>query len=399
MSETIITTDTPTIKRAVWKKRWQSATVVSLATFLLVSMIWPLSTRGYQSAAAIEIEVADQPGSVERFQSILDQVVRRNLSENSLKSTIGQVRSTMPAPVMDQLATLPTIRPMIGVSLTPDQSSGQSSGKFTLNVKYNGRGTASENYLVNVLTTNVVRDFLADPNASFGTGPHRGTEVVNHEFLQTAETLRQQATDSIARLQHRVFETGSGGDSATSPFMTASSKTSLSMEDSDASAELGNLRQTVQELTSMIQEAHNQQSKTNGAIFSVRKVRSKSMKPIGCNPQFAHLLLLGMFSGLVGITVAMNYRPFQEKGFENVHSIASRLGIPIAATLNQRQSAATEHEADATPWANAIIGYAELFLFAVTIIVLGFCLIDSEIRTAFTDNLFHGFSRIFWMFR
>lgn len=395
MSETSFTTDTPTIKRAVWRKRWQSAAVVSLAVFLLISMIWPLSTRGYQSAATIEVEVANQPGAVEQFESILDQVVRRNLSENALRSTIGQVQSTMPERVIDQLATLPTIRPMIGISLTPDQQ----SGKFTLDVKYNGRGTAAENYLVNVLTTNVVRDFLANPNASFGTGPHRGTEVVNHEFLATAETLKQQAIDSIAKIQHRVFDNGTTGDLATSPFMTASSKSSSPMADSDASAELGNLRQTVQELTSMIEDAHNHHSKTNGAIFSVRKVRSKSMKPIGCNPQFAHLVLLGMFSCLVGTTVAMNFRPFQEKGFENVHTIASRLGIPVAATLNQRQSASPEPEPTTPHWANAIVGYAELFLFAVTIIVFGFCLIDSDIRTAFTDNLFHGFSRIFWMFR
>lgn len=395
MSEPNTIKDTPTIKWAMRKKRWQSAIVVSLAVFLLIGMIWPLSTRGYQSRAEIKVDVASQPGAPEQFQTILDEVVRRNLSENALKKTLGQVRSVMPDKVIDQLVTLPSIRPMLGISMTPQQQ----TGSFVLDVKYNGRGTAAENYLVNVLTTNVVRDFLSNPNASFGTGPHRQTEVLTHEFLTTAETLKQQAVDSIENLRQGVFEIDHSDGPLTSPFMTASSRSSSSMEQPDASEELGNLRQTVQELTSMIEDAHNHHSKTNGAIFSVREVRSKSMKPIGCDPKLPHLILLGMFSCIVGTVVALNYRPFEERGFENVHSISSRLGIPVAATLNRRQSAPPTAQSPRGYWANDFVSYSELFLFAVTMIVMGFCLINSEIRAAFTDNLFNGFSRIFWMFR
>jgi hypothetical protein len=395
MSETSIIKDTPTIQRTLWKKRWQSAAVVSLAVFLLLSLIWPLSTRGYQSRAEIEVDIADHPGAIEQFEAVLDEVIRRNLSQNALRSTLGKVKATMPEKVIDQLVALPSIRPMLGVSM----NAKQGNGAYLVDLKYNGRGTAAENYLLNVLTTNVVRDFLTSPSASIGMGTGPKTNVLSHNFLQTAQTLKQQAVDSIAILESRVFDNGIVNGGKTSPFMTASSKASSSMEDPDASAELKNLRQSVQELSTMIEDAHNQHAKTNGAIFSVRKVRSKPMKPIGCDPQLPHLILLGMFSCFLGAVVAFNYRPFEEKGFENVHSIASRLGVPVAATLNRRQSAAPSAEEPKSHWANELVSYSELFLFAVTIVVLGFCIVDAEIRSAFADNLFHGFARIFWMFR
>ena len=182
--------------------------------------------------------------------------------------------------------------------------------------------------------------------------------------------------------------------------MTASSQKSHSTSaDSEPSEEIGKLRDTVEELTSMIEQAHNQNSTTNGAIFSVRQVRAKSMEPIGCDPKWPNLILLGLLSSLVGAAVAFNFRPFEEKGFESLASIPSRLGIPVAATFNSRLSAEGKRSEPVSHWANSIVRISELFLFAATLIVLGFCFINTEIREAFSDNLFHGFSRIFWMFR
>lgn len=397
MADTRSIKDTPTIQRMLWRKRWQSCVVVSLASFLLISMIWPLATRGYKSRAEIRIDVAKFPAAVEQFKTILDDVVLRNLSENALKRSIEQVRVEMPGKVMEKLSQLPSIRPMFEVAMVPQGD----NGTYILNVQYSGTGTAAENHLLNILTTNVARDFLANPLASIGTGPKRSDgKALNPEFLATAERLRQNAIDSLAFLEEEVLQGTRGGRENGLPFMTASNrKISIASVDSNASNELGKLRQTVQELTSMIEEAHNQHSSTNGAIFSVREVRSKSMQPIGCDPKWPNLVLLGLFSGLIGIAVAFNIRPFEEKGFDSVGSIATRLGIPVAATLNSRLSAEESHEPKVVPWANAVISYSELFLFAITIVVLGFCFINAEIREAFTDNLFHGFSRIFWMFR
>ena len=403
MSDTRSIKDSPTIQKMLWRKRWQAFAVVSLASFLLISMIWPLATRGYKSRAEIEVDVAKYPAAVEQFKSILDAVVLRNLSENALKRTVSEVRTDMPGKVIDKLSQAPSIRPMFEISMAPRED----SGSFVLKVQYSGKGTKAENHLLNLITTNVARDFLANPLASMGTGPKRGIqtgqpdgEFLNHERLANAQTLRHNANEAIANLEQNVLRTGSVAQGSDSPFMTASTQHQYSSSaDSNASAELGKLRQTVQELTSMIEHAHDQQSSTNGAIFSVREVRSKSMEPIGCNPKWPSLILLGIFSGLLGVAVAFNFHPFEEKGFQNVSSIASHLGIPVAATLNSELSTEESDTPEVSPWANTVVSYAELFLFAITIVVLGFCLINSEIREAFTDNLFHGFSRIFWMFR
>ena len=403
MSDTRLIKDTPTIQKMLWRKRWQAFAVVSLASFLLISMIWPLATRGYKSRAEIEVDVAKYPAAVEQFKSILDTVVLRNLSENALKRTVNEVRTDMPGKVIERLSQTPSVRPMFEVSMAPQAD----NGTFVLKVQYSGKGTKAENHLLNLITTNVARDFLANPLASMGTGPKRNiqnggqnAEIDNHQRLANAQALRQDANQTIANLERNVLGTGNVAQGSDSPFMTASSQRQIpSSADSNASVELGKLRQTVQELTSMVEHAHDQQSSTNGAIFSVREVRSRSMVPIGCNPKWPSLILLGIFSSLLGMAVAFNFHPFQEKGFQSVSSIASHLGIPVAATLNSELSAEQTDEQDSSPWANIVVNYAELFLFAITIIVLGFCLINSEIREAFTDNLFHGFSRIFWMFR
>ena len=403
MSDTRSIKDTPTIQKMLWRKRWQAFAVVSLASFLLISMIWPLATRGYRSRAEIEVDVAKYPAAVDKFKSILDTVVLRNLSENALKRTVNEVRTDMPSKVIDKLSQSPSIRPMFEVSVAPQGN----TGSFVLKVQYSGKGTKAENHLLNLITTNVARDFLANPLASMGTGPKRDiqanqqdSEILNHKLLANAQVLRQNANQAIANLEQNVLQTGNGAQGSDSPFMTASSQRQYSSSaDSNASVELGKLRQTVQELTSMIEHAHDQQSSTNGAIFSVREVRSRSMEPIGCNPKWPSLILLGIFSSLLGIAVSFNFHPFQEKGFQSVSSIASHLGIPVAATLNSELSAEEGDAEEVSPWANTVVSFAELFLFAMTIVVLGFCVINSEIRAAFTDNLFHGFSRIFWMFR
>lgn len=396
VDSTPIIKETPVIRRALWRKRWQSFAVVSLATFLLASMIWPLATRGYRSRAAIEVDVAKNPAAVEQFKTVLDDVIHRNLSENALKKVIGEVRSQMPTKIMDKLAGLDSIRPLIEVSISPRGE----RGLYALDLNYNGRGTAAENHLLNILTTNVARDFLSNPMASIGTGPKRASEGATQHFLAAARSLKQDANQAIAGLEKTMYDEIESDEGSDSPFMTASSKRSYSTStDSDASEDLGKLRDTVEELTSMIEQAHNQNSTTNGAIFSVRQVRSKSMEPIGCDPKWPNLILLGLLSMLVGATVAFNFRPFEQKGFQSVASIPARLGIPVAATLNSRLSAEDNRNLQDAHWASSVVSLSELFLFATTLIVLGFCFINSEIREAFSDNIFHGFSRIFWIFR
>ncbi len=393
---TPIIKETDVIKRVLRRKRWQSFAVVSLATFLLASMIWPLATRGYRSRAAIDIDVAKYPAAVDQFKSVLDEVIHRNLSENALKRVISDVRSKMPGKVIDKLAALDSIRPMIEISMTPRGE----NGLYGLDLQYSGRGTAAESHLLNVLTTNVARDFLANPLASIGTGTKRANEAATQELLITANTLKQNADQAIAGLERTMFQTRSTNGANTSPFMTASSEKRYSNSaDSDPAQDLQLLRDSVEELASMVEQSNNQHSTTNGAIFSVREVRSKSMQPIGCDPKWPNLILLGLLSSLFGAAVAFNFRPFEQKGFESVASIPSKLGIPIAATLNSRLSAKDPEDAPASHWANTVVSFSELFLFAATLIVLGFCFINTEIREAFSDNLFHGFSRIFWMFR
>jgi len=150
----------------------------------------------------------------------------------------------------------------------------------------------------------------------------------------------------------------------------------------DRQNEIAELKQTLGELSGLVQESV---ANGNGSevAFSVRSVKAESATPVGGVPKFPHILLLSAVSGFLATVVTIAYRPFETKGFENIASVRHKLGVPVVATLGD-----TSED-----------GRAELVLFAVTIIAIGFCMFNPEIRSAFADNLFHGFARIAWMFQ
>jgi len=113
------------------------------------------------------------------------------------------------------------------------------------------------------------------------------------------------------------------------------------------------------------------------------------------------ILLLSAISGFLATVVSVAYRPFENKGFENIASVVHKLGVPVVATLGDASEDGHDYGSSSgqAPWANHVVHFAELVLFAVTIIAIGFCVLNPEIRSAFADNLFHGFARIAWMFQ
>ncbi len=127
------------------------------------------------------------------------------------------------------------------------------------------------------------------------------------------------------------------------------------------------------------------------------------IRPVGGVPTIPALILLVMFSMVLGSIVSMNYQPFSDRGFENVSRLAKALRIPVIAVLptwagiSETPNEMSEANKKA-PWANRAVGMAKLALLGLLILTIGFCLIDGGVREAFGRNPFFGFAKMIWVF-
>ena len=387
--------DSKTLQKTRFRKSIQAFAVVSLAAFLLMSLVWPMNVSGFINRSTIDIDVIKTPQAVATFKDQLRTVVARNTSPEAVSQLVRAVQQTMTGETLQQLASQPDFSSRINANLLK----AHEEGIFRLAISYSGQGTHAESYMLNLLTTNIARDFLASPGAAMGTGTIKVPSASSNQDLvaQSAE-LTAKAYSMIDNLEATRDENSGMGTTSSTPFLNVShSRSSM-----DASADsVSELKQTVGQLSTLVQDANQQAVSNGGVAFSVREVKGKPMTPIGAVPKAPHLLMLAVLAGMLGTIVTVAYRPFDERGFESIDSLSSKLGVPVLATIPKQLSGGT-HPADnpeTTPLANRLVGYAELTLFAITIVVIGFCILNPNIRQAFAENLYHGFARIFWIFR
>lgn len=374
--------------------------VVALASFLVLSLAWPLSVRSYVSQGAIDIDVIKTPVAIGWFKQQLAEIVQHHTSQDSVFRVAREAQSAIPGRALAEFASSSDFASRFGVNLIK----GDEEGNFRLKVSYRGNGTRTENYMVNQLTTNIARDFLASPHAKLGTGriltPSESApsnEAAGADLIAQSEQLSQQANEIFARLESGMGQSAGSKFSKTSssPFMNVAHTSTSSV---NTASEIDELKQTVGRLSGLVK-----QSSSNGyqMAFSVRGVSGQLPTPIGGVPKLPHFILLTGVSCLLATLVTLAYRPFEDRGFENTASVVHKLGVPVVATLGDVSEDGTNYDFSSgqVPWANHVVNFAELILFAVTIIAIGFCLFNPEIRTAFADNLFHGFARIAWMFQ
>ena len=336
------------------------------------------------------------------FKQQLAEIVQRHTSDAAVFSLAKEAHAGIQGRALTELSTNSDFPARFGVQLVK----GHEEGIFRLNVAYRGKGSKAENYMVNLLTTNIARDFLASPHAQLGTGkilaPPESTTSKNDQtihLIAEAQRLNQDAHEIFARMESGGSQSGGSRFHSTnaSPFMNVGHST---VQPGDSQNEIAELKQTVGQLSGLVQQSVTNQGGSDIA-FSVRSVNAQLPTPVGGAPKLPHILLLSAISGFLASVVTAAYRPFASKGFENIASVVHKLGVPVVATLGDASEDGHDYGSSSgqAPWANHVVRFAELVLFAVTIIAIGFCVLNPEIRSAFADNLFHGFARIAWMFQ
>ena len=375
----------------------QAFAVVSLAAFLLMSLYWPFTTSGFVNRSNIDIDVVKTPQAVSTFKQQLQTIVARHTSPESVSQLEQTVQQNMTGETLNQLASEPDFSDRFKVNL----QKAHEEGIFRLNISYSGQGTYAETYMLNLMTSNIARDFLASPGAAMGTGTIKVPDASSSEDLvaQSAE-LTAKAYSMIDNL-NAVSNANPNMDNTSSTSFMNVSHSRQTADSTVATAESAEkLRETVGQLSTLVQDANQRAASSGGVAFSIREVQAKPMTPIGAVPSFPNMVMLATLAGMLGTIVTVAYRPFDDRGFENVDSISSKLGVPVLATIpKQYPGGSHPSENNETPFANRLVGYAELALFAITIVVIGFCILNPNIRQAFAENLYHGFARIFWIFR
>lgn len=373
--------------------------IVAAATFFCLSIIWPLSTKAWRSESEISLSLMQRRDSAVEFQKLLNEVVPRHTSIESIVRVIEQngmdneggniSRTEMASNIHQRLKIV-----LLDENVDPDQ--------LAVRVGLDGWGSEKEKFFVNVMATMIAKDFMTSPLAGIlPTDPlpiedieslrqrHREIEQRANELLaQIQDNLRDSATDLVnsssdsptlvqndARLQTQLSDeleslstqreriASAEGDSilelaaidqqiedvqvefdkttengGSSPFHMASHTLNRVATGSSLKVSFESLRETIGDLANVAAESYaaaETAARTRPA-FSIQSVRGKSAVPVGAIPSWRELLFLTLASVVFATIVSLAYQPFAEQGFESVEQVGKKLNLPVIATLQSR---------------------------------------------------------------
>ncbi len=375
---------------------------VSSAVFVLLCLIWPLSVSGFRSSALISVN-DDQ--TAELLQAELTQAVLSETTDETLAAYVdvieasGNLRSKQM-----EYRDYQTMRESLRIG------QWESSGGSDFQISYEGSGGPDERQFIELLASRVAARM---DSAQGGVAANSRVE----RFKQAQWIIDQMEDDlDFVMSSLRQLEYGgqdkingvAGDDSNDRAFHFASSKRVVSpslgeMATSIASIDIGSLRTVIEGL-----EADSQQpalpARLGEKASPPRAVGPETIEtlPINGVPSLPWLLLIGSFSVLVGSTVAWNYHPFEERGFEKLDCIEKNLEIPVVATLDFKAEVGAETDElkllQASSFSNRVVRLGGMFLIGVLVVIAGFFVTSIEVRQAFYENPFFGVAKIVRMF-
>lgn len=187
---------TQLLNRVSQRRKLLAFCTVGCTVFVLLSMLWPLSTRAYQSQSEIEFSIAKRQNATEDFESLLKTIVTRHTSSESIANLIQQ-NGLGGAPTVNQIKLAERVRDQLNITIDRDRHSADA---LKIRVSLRGAATPRENYFVNALATTLAKDFMVSPLASI-VPQH---ELDAGEILsldQRREMLYDRANDLLAQIE------------------------------------------------------------------------------------------------------------------------------------------------------------------------------------------------------
>jgi hypothetical protein len=399
-NETTSIPDSDFLSREQFRQKIFAFVITACSSFVLLALFWPISVQGFSSNTRVMIEVGDSESAQKQSHKILTETIRKHASSERLTQLIDRVR-TKTGLFNDKLADLDldSVRQSLSVKVVPTKSMNRVQLEFA----YHGNGTADERAMVRLLADDLTSSLLNSMQrpgigmASMATG--NATRQLRKE-ISDLEGMVSQIKSDLTVVRESVSELVQRD---ASPFHNAShtSAAPATLEEINQSIDSIDMESVRIGLTELKSKAGQSDLFAQSNHLPV-PCRIKT-EPIGGVPRKTDLIWIGMFAIALGSVIAVNYRPFDGRGFENVSHVASILKIPVLTALPKNvESVSFDNDetlqSKSTHWANQVVVFARLLLFGLIVLVIGFCLVNESVRTAFLANPLHGFARMVWMF-
>jgi len=418
--------ETSALRRIRQQRKAVACLIVAAACFSLISLCWPLTVTGFESKASVTVDFEDIHFERQEFLNVLAETLRHQLNQNQLNSLIADVRA-----ISDESQSAiqnwepTTIQQAFAVKYIDSPIPNQMFLEFMIR----GSGNEAERTLLELFSQRcchgLKKGIQANPNRLTAKIQSPRTQAFDQSVaaLSTMVSQLELEIESIAselakqdshtqfanRLRERVIgsslENSAHASIRSSPFRQASlareksvSETSTTRLRAESGSSFGHLSALRQEL----QTLKNTRFET-GATEPESMAKHWVTQPIGGAPSQTQFVLMGLFSSIVGFVVAQHYNPFQSTRFESVSGLASSLHLPVVATLPSQKiveidSSIQSHSDWREVAANRSVWIFKSVLFVLLSVVVGFCLVNEEIRISFLNNPFHGLARMVWIF-
>ncbi len=125
--------------------------------------------------------------------------------------------------------------------------------------------------------------------------------------------------------------------------------------------------------------------------------RAASSLPVGGVPTGRNFLWLGVFAGLLGGSIALNFDPaLKTRPFRSIAQMQNKLGLPVIGLVRSirtiRQPRSFRRQI-----ATSLVKYCEWTLLGIGVLLLLAAILNSHVAAAFLENPFHGITRTVWM--
>jgi len=159
--------NTKLLSKVSRRRRLLAFLSVAAATFLLLSLIWPLSVKSWRTESEISLTLTKRLNADEEFQNVLSEVVKRHTSAAALSRIVAQQGLANDGSRLSSAEIGERIHQRLQVVLVDDPfNSKRRSVRVGIDgAGFAGKASEKEKFFVNMLATTLAKDFMTSPLA------------------------------------------------------------------------------------------------------------------------------------------------------------------------------------------------------------------------------------------
>ena len=374
---------------------------VFAAAFALFALCWPAMSPGVRASICVDFCL---PGNISdlsldetnQLKSVIANQVSSQLMGQNFDSLIQQTHRT--GRVVSSTIEF-SDRETIAENLELGFAFRQGTGR--LQIEYACKGHADQIRFMQLLGQRIATSIdalMLSPN----DGVVAGNQLDGQKFDRAIWLANQIQSDLDQIRDNQASSSGYrlGQNKRDSPYAFASTSHNVTEQQPITTDALKSI--DANSLSGLLTEIKSETAttQTKDATLSVIKVDPVRVWAVNATPdRWAMTGLLAM-AGLVSGFFALYQFPTVVKPSTDVETLSKSLGIPVVAVLptEPKQSPKFSTVEFCSSLADTLFVISKIFLIAITVVVVGFVLIDSSIRESFLQNPFDGVAKIFRVF-